>query len=212
MAAKKTTTSTTKTPKTAKKATPATPTTPSPAPPAPDSPVLLQPSAITGVANDSNQGSKIELQTSYAAFVTGLQQFYEPNDQFVLPAGIMTRDEVIEQFQQFITAAENTKASNKAWRTDVQTGRTIELQVAPVRRGVRSIVTGKFGPGGAELLQFGIEPRKPTKKTAATKALAVEKMIATRTARGTKGSKQKLRERNYSELPGLGFVELSAVA
>jgi len=74
---------------------------------------------------------------------------------------------------------------------DVQTERTVELQVAPVRRGVRSIVTGKFGADGVEMLQFGIEPRKPPKKSAATKALAVEKMIATRKARGTKGSVQK---------------------
>jgi hypothetical protein len=192
MAAKKTaTTTTTKTSKAAKKATPAVPATPAPSPPAPNSPVLTQPSAITGVANDSNQGSKVELQTSYAAFITGLQQFYQPTDLFDLPTGVMTRDEVIAEFQRFITAAEKTKASNKVWRTDVQTERAVALQVAPIRRGVRSVVTGKFGADGAELLQFGVEPRKPPKKTAATKALAVQKMLATRKSRGTKGSVQK---------------------
>jgi len=187
MAAKKTpTTKTTKTTKT-QAAAPATP-----APPAPDSPVLLQPSApITGVANDSNTGTKVELQTSYQAFITGLMAYYQPTDEFDLPGGAMTRDEVIAAFQQFITAAENTKASNKVWRADVQTERAVELEVAPIKRGVRNIVIGKFSVSGVELLQFGVEPRKPTKKTAESKALAAVKARATRAARGTKGSNQK---------------------
>jgi hypothetical protein len=191
MAAKKTT-HTTKTTKTAKTTQAAAPATPAPAPPAPNSPVLLQGSStITAVANDSNAGSKVELQTSYQAFIVGLMAYYQPTDTFDLPTGLLTRDEVIAEFQRFITAAENTKASNQAWRANVQVERAVELEVAPIKRGVRNIVTGKFSANGAELLQFGVEPRKPTKKTAESKALAAVKAKATRDARGTKGSQQK---------------------
>ena len=191
MAAKKTTHAT-KTTKTAKTTQAAAPATPAPAPPAPNSPVLLQGSStITAVANDSNAGSKVELQTSYQAFIVGLMAYYQPTDTFDLPTGLLTRDEVIAEFQRFITAAENTKASNQAWRANVQVERAVELEVAPIKRGVRNIVTGKFSANGAELLQFGVEPRKPTKKTAESKALAAVKAKATRDARGTKGSQQK---------------------
>ena len=196
MATKKTTT--TKTSTTAKKAAAAPPATPPPAPPAANSPVVASPqpapqasAPITGVANGSNIGTKVELQTSYQAFIGGLQAYYQADDTFDLPNGLMTRDEVITELQKFITAAEATKASNKVWRADVQAERAVELEVAPVKRGVRNIVTAKFGEDGAELLQFGLEPRKPPKKSAETKAEAVVKMRATRQARGTMGKDQK---------------------
>jgi hypothetical protein len=198
MATKKTAPTTTpKTSKTAAKkaaatATPATPSTPVPAPPAPDSPVLLQPSApITGVANGSNKGTKIDLQTSYQAFITGLQTYYQPTDTFALKTGTLTRDEVIAEAQKFIAAAENTKASNRVWRADAQTERAVELEVAPIRRGVRNVVEGRFDENGIELLSFGFEPRKPPVKTVASKMEGIAKAKATRTARGTKGSEQK---------------------
>jgi hypothetical protein len=172
--------------------TPATPAVTPPAPPSPTSPALIQSSSpITGVANGSNKGTKIDLQTSYQAFVAGMLAYYQPGDTFPLKSGTLTRDEVVTEVQQFITAAENTKTSNKAWRADVQTERAVLSQVAPIRKGVRGIVEAKFGEDGIELLNFGFEPRKPPVKTAASKAGAAVKAKATREARGTKGSVQK---------------------
>lgn len=146
---------------------------------------------ITGVANAKNTGTKVDLQAAYAALVAGLEQYYQSGDTFPLSAGTLTRDQLVAEFQQFITAAETTKASNKAWRGDVQAERATLAQVEPLRQGVRSIVEGRFGKAGIQLLDFGFAPRKPTVKSAASKAGAVVKLKATRQARGTKGTVQR---------------------
>jgi hypothetical protein len=146
---------------------------------------------ITGTANNSNHGTKVDLETSYQALITGLTTFYQPTDSFALKGGTLTRDAVVEQIQKFIDAAEATKASRTAWLGTVQTERAVEAQLRPIRAAVRSIVAARFGTDGTQLTQFGFTPAKHAKKTAATKAQAVVKSKATRTARGTKGSKQK---------------------
>jgi hypothetical protein len=54
----------------------------------------------------------------------------------------------------------------------------------------RTIVRGMF-QNPTTLADFGLSPRKSTKKTLDTKVTAVAKTKATRTARGTKGPKAK---------------------
>jgi len=146
---------------------------------------------ITGVANGSNKGTKVDLQASYAALMAGLLQYYQPTDTFPLQGGSMTRDELVAQFKAFIDAAEQTKTANTQWRAAVQNERSVETQVAPLRAGVRRIVQARFGVDGVQLLDFGFKQKKVTQKSAATKAAAVVKLRATRAARGTKGSVQK---------------------
>ena len=163
--------------------------TPPPAPP------LLDPSPqtppVTGVANGGNAGTKVELQTSYLALISGLLAYYQPGDEFPLPAGVMTRDELIAQFQQFIASAEATKASRLAWRGDVQTERANELSVRPLRACLKSTLEGRFGKTGTQLTKFGFTPVKAGVRNTASKTAAVAKAKATRVARGTRGSVQK---------------------
>jgi len=161
---------------------------PPPAPPAQPPP----PPPVTGVANGSNTGTKVDLQTSYVALVTGLLAFYQPGDQFPLAGGDKTRDQLVADFNAFIQAAETTKTCQQEWRNAVQAERQSEASVKPLRQGVRSIVEAKFGKGAPQLLQFGFKPRKASTKSSATKAAAAVKTAATRKARGTKGSVQKL--------------------
>ena len=148
--------------------------------------------AVTGVANNGNTGTKMELQTSYVALIAGLQAFYQPSDVLLLTTGTQTCGDLIAEFQQYVQAAENTKASYQAWRGDVQTERTVLAGVGPKRSAVRSLVESRFGKGGTQLLQLGFAPKKTVKRTVVSKAEGVVKGKATRTARGTKGSKQKL--------------------
>ena len=170
----------------------AAPTGQAPPPPAPPAQPPPPPPPVTGVANGSNTGTKVDLQTSYVALVTGLLAFYQPGDEFPLASGDMTRDQLVADFNAFITAAEKTKSCNQDWRNAIQAERLSEASVKPLRQGVRSIVEAKFGKGATQLLQFGFKPRKTTAKTATSKAAAVVKTAATRKARGTKGSVQKL--------------------
>jgi hypothetical protein len=162
-------------------------------PPPPTAPPLISasPPPVTGVANGSNTGTKVEIQTSYLALIAGLLAYYQPDDEFMLAQGIFTRDQLIAAFQQFIASAEATKASNQAWRADVQTERASEQTVAPVRANLRLLLSGRFGKSSTQLAKFGFAPAKVGVKSTVVKTAAVVKGTATRAARGTKGSVQK---------------------
>jgi hypothetical protein len=146
---------------------------------------------ITATANGSNHGTKVDLQAIYQAVIAGLLEFYGPNDVFQMSTGTYTRDELIVEFQQFVSAAQDTKDSNAQWRSDIQTERQLEQHVKVLRQGVKGIVAARFGVSGAQLLKFGYTLPKPRKKSAKTKAAAVQKGLATREKRQTLGKVQK---------------------
>jgi hypothetical protein len=170
---------------------PAASPTPAAIPPPTAPPTAPATPPVTGVANGGNKGTKVALQTSYLALIAGLLAYYQPGDPFLLEAGVMTRDELIAAFQQFVASAEATKTSYLAWRADVQAERVEEQTVAPLRAGLKSTLEGRFGKSGTELTKFGFTPAKVGVKSTASKTAAVAKAKATRAARGTKGSVQK---------------------
>ena len=174
----------TTTPATTPAASPTPAATPPPTPPATPS--------MTGVANNSNNGTKVDLQAYYLALTAGLLAFFQPTDPFELPSGTFTRDALIASFQQFIGAAEATKSSNHAWRADVQTERAAAKAAAPLGQELKASLKAKYGKSNAQLLKFGISPEKTPVRTTTDKTTAVAKAKATRAARGTKGSVQKL--------------------
>ncbi len=172
-------------------------TGPAPTPPATQAPIQQPPAAspatpatITGVANTSNRGTKGDLQAAYSALSSGLLSYYQPTDVFALTTGDETCEELVEQFGQFISAAEATKAALSAYRAAVQNERAVALQVKPIRVGVHAILVAKFGRSAPQMLDFGFTPYKVTPKSTEAKAAAVAKNKATRVARGTKGKVQ----------------------
>jgi hypothetical protein len=148
---------------------------------------------ITGVANSSDSATKSALQTAYVGLIAGLQANYQPDYVFQLVTGDKTTSQLVAEFQQYVQATETTKASYQAYRADVQAERQIAAQVDPDRAAVRSVMEARYGKSGTQLLQYGFIPQKARQSTALSKATAVLKNEATRTARGTKGSKAKLK-------------------
>jgi hypothetical protein len=146
---------------------------------------------VTGVANGSNTGTKVQLQTSYLALIAGLQANYQPGDVFELPMGDMTRDQLVAHFESYVTAAEATKSSNQAWRQDVQDERAAEQSARPYRSAVKAVLVARLGKSSTQLITYGFPPAKVGVKSTATKSAAVAKAEATRVARGTKGKAQK---------------------
>jgi uncharacterized protein YbcI len=186
---------------TQKKTPTTTPATPPAASPPPASPPAAQPPqaatsatpTMTGVvANGSNKGTKVELEASYLALIAGLLANFQPDDPFAVRTGTMTRDEVVAELQGYVTSAENTKASNQAWRADVQAERASEQKVAPLRADLKGILVAQLGRSSPQLLGYGFTPAKLVVVTPAARAAGVAKGKATREARGTKGKAQKL--------------------
>jgi hypothetical protein len=163
--------------------------TPPPGPP--PTPPAAPPTLITSTANGSNHGTKVDLQASIQAVIFGLLTYYEPTDTFQMNGSTYTRDELVAEFQSFVTAAQATKASNQQWRANVQSERALEAHVRVLRAGVQGVVKARFGAGGAQNLQFGFAMAKPRTKSAETKAVAVAKGMATRKERGTMSKADK---------------------
>ncbi|HEY1695109.1 MAG TPA: hypothetical protein VGG39_23235 [Polyangiaceae bacterium] len=172
----------------------APPPTASPPPAASAAPPAAAPAAttpVTSVANGGNRGTKVELQSAYLGLIAGLEDNYQPDDVFELPMGDMTRDAIVAVLASFVSTAEATKASNTAWRQDVQTERVAEQTATPVAAAVKAVLVGKYGKSSSKLLAYAIAPAKVAVVTPAARAAAAAKAAATRKARGTRGSVQK---------------------
>jgi hypothetical protein len=146
---------------------------------------------MTGPANGSNHATKVDLQALYQSVISGLLAFYAPTDTFLMKSGTYTRDDLVTKFQTFVAALETTKSSNQQWRQNIQAERSLELEVEPLRVGVRAVAQTRFGKDGTQLLQFGFTPAKARVQTPASKVLAAAKARATREARGTLSKKEK---------------------
>jgi hypothetical protein len=173
-----------------KTTTPASPVSPVSNPPPSPTPTVVSPT-MTGVANGSNNATKVDLQALYQSVISGLLAFYAPTDTFLMKSGTYTRDELVTQFQAFVAAFETTKSNYQQWRQGIQAERELELTVQPLRVGVRAIAQTRFGKDGAQLLQFGFQLAKVPVHSPASKVRGAAKAKATREARGTLGKKEK---------------------
>ena len=149
------------------------------------------PAVIKSVANNSNRGPKVDLQAAYSALANGLLANFQASDTFEILGVIYMRDELVTDFNGFVTAAEDTKDKHRDWLAAVQNERQTEAQVRPLRDGVHGILAVKLGKSSPTLGQYGFTPERSRKKTAQSKAGAVTKAAETRAARGTKGKKQR---------------------
>jgi hypothetical protein len=146
--------------------------------------------AITG-ATGAAKGRKIDLQAAYQALITGLNMAYQPTDTFALQSGTITRDELTAKLNQVIVAAEATKTARQQYRSAVNNEQLVQAQMGSLRSGVRKVIQARLGADNPAVTQFGFLPTKPVKKSAESKAAAVVKAKATRTARNTMGKNQK---------------------
>jgi hypothetical protein len=147
---------------------------------------------ITSVANAGRHATKLGLQASWNALVAGIVGNYDVSDKFATPEGLLPRDEVVGRLHRFIDAAEATKRLRKEYLASVQDERHVLAELRPLHDSIVAIVRGRYGKSSQILLQFGITPMQPQKKSAAAKSVAVQKALATREARGTRGRRQRL--------------------
>jgi hypothetical protein len=98
--------------------------------------------------------------------------------------------DVIAVYQGRVTTGQAVVTAHAAWLAAVKADRDERAQTAVFAGAFRTIVQGMYQDPGT-LADFGLAPRKSTKKTVETKSTAVAKTLATRKARGTMGKKQK---------------------
>jgi hypothetical protein len=159
--------------------------------PAPQATQAPTPS-VTTVTTGKAKMAKSDAQTSYVSLIGGLQAIYQSAEILQLPMGDKTRDEVVADLQAFVQTAQDTKTAYAAWRSAVEKERAVYAQTQPEKSAIVGVIRARFGRTSSTLLQFGVQPAKEQQRTAASKTAAAVKGAATRKARGTLGSKQKL--------------------
>jgi hypothetical protein len=170
-----------------------TPASPQPTP-TPAASAAGAPPAITGVGRrGGGKLPKLQLQAAYQALASGLQVTFQPTDTFNINGETLSRDEVVASLHAVIALVEATKAVRQLWTRAVQAERVGLIPGAALRQSLLGILQARLGgKGAAGLVAFGFNPAKSGKRTVASKATAIAKTAATRQARHTMGSVQKL--------------------
>jgi hypothetical protein len=106
--------------------------------------------------------------------------------------------EIQQLLQSRIDAATATAATRAKWATAVAAEREKTTESESVRLALKSHLVTTYGAKSQIVADFGFTP-KQKKTTADTTATAVRKREATRAARGTKGSRQKLKIKGVVE-------------
>jgi hypothetical protein len=101
-----------------------------------------------------------------------------------------TAQDIVNVLQGRISKGLAAEAARAALQAAVKALREERVQTAGFVSAFRAIVKGMY-KSPETLADFGLSPRKSTKKTLETKVTAVAKTVATRKARGTKGPKAK---------------------
>jgi hypothetical protein len=121
--------------------------------------------------------------------IAGVQK-HLMSQSFIVGDKSCTAQDVIAAFQGRVTTGEAAVSGKAEWLATLKTDRDRRTETNVFVRAFRAIVQGMFHDP-ATLADFGLSPRKSTKKTVDTKATAIAKNKATRTARHTLGKKQK---------------------
>jgi hypothetical protein len=112
-----------------------------------------------------------------------------------LPVGgkNLTPADIVKVLQDRIGKATAAQTAEAARATAVKEDRDERANTAPFVVALRRIALGMFQANPDTLAIFGLKAPKARKTKVATKAAAIAKNKATRTARGTKGPKAKLK-------------------
>jgi hypothetical protein len=101
-------------------------------------------------------------------------------------------DDLIAVFEAFIVQIAGVDAAHAAWLAKADAAKATETtQITPPLQGLKAWLTATLGSRSPTLVDYGLTPKKPIKRTVAAKAQTAEKSAATRVARHTLGPRQK---------------------
>lgn len=140
------------------------------------------------MANTKSTGTGALVQRDQS-MLAGVQKDLA-NQSFTVQDKPCTTQDVVNVLQGRISKGQAVIAARAALAAAVKAFLDERASTAGFVSAFRTIVRGMFN-SPSTLADFGLEPRKSTKKTLGIKVTAAEKTAATRTARGTKGPKQK---------------------
>jgi hypothetical protein len=127
------------------------------------------------------------------ALIAGVQKYLASYPSLSVDGQSLTPAGIVQLLQNRVDASQAVQPAEAAHHAAVVANRAMQAQTAAARRALCQIVQGMFANSPDTLAVFGLKPRKASSETTATRAAALLKAEATRKARGTLGSKQKLK-------------------
>ena len=142
----------------------------------------------------TTDNSKSSRQTRLRKLLQGIDKHFQSLSSLKLGPAVYTMPQLKALIQSDIDVSDVSVQSRAKLKADVQVERNSHAKVNPVLRLLKSYVISQLGEtndASETLADFGLTPRKTTKKTAVTKVDAQKKAKATRAIRHTMGRKQK---------------------
>lgn len=132
--------------------------------------------------------------TTVAAFtmlIAGIQKYFANVPSLTIASKTYTPAACVAILQALVAASQAAAPLKAQWLSAVEADRQAQANNKQFVLALKQSILAMFTTAST-LADFGLSPRKATDPTPATKVIAVAKRAATRRARNTKGSNQKL--------------------
>ena len=103
---------------------------------------------------------------------------------------ILNASEAAKAFEEAIEVEKQLVTARAKYKQAVAQANAAEAAIVPLIPPIKSFVQNTFGERSETAASFGFEPRKVRRISAEVRYEAVEKLRATRSARGTMGSQR----------------------
>lgn len=135
--------------------------------------------------------TRTALRAADQKLIDGIQKNLATTPSLTVGSQTMTPAALEAVLQGRITTGNAVVTAEAAWQAALQADAKERTTTAPLVKSFKRIVVGMYEQSPDTLAQFGLKAPKSRAPSVATKALAVAKTKATRTARHTMGSQQK---------------------
>jgi alpha-D-ribose 1-methylphosphonate 5-triphosphate synthase subunit PhnG len=140
----------------------------------------------------TSKRSKAIALAEVQGLIAGTQKHF-PNGSFTLGKTAFTSASLVAALEGYEPVIARLNAAHAALQDAAAARLAMEATLDPIIRDYRNYLRATFSLAATELADFGMHPVKArTPLNSDQRALATERMRATRKARGTKGPKQKL--------------------
>ena len=140
-----------------------------------------------------NKATRLERNQAIATGLRSLQS----KTMIPINGQLMKASDAADLFDAATKAEKEVAAARANYRQTVMKARGAEAAIKVVVQPIKSFVQNAFGECSHTSATFGFAPRKSGRVSAEVRCEAVEKLRATRVARGTMGSRQKAKTHGH---------------
>jgi hypothetical protein len=138
----------------------------------------------------SRASSKL-LYVEILKVIAGVQK-HLAGQTLVLAGTTITAEDFVTELNGVTSQLTGVENARQAWLAQSKAlDDTLSATYNPRIAALHAYVVSRFGASGADLVDFGMKPRQPRKRTGEEIVATAEKAVATRTARHTLGPRAK---------------------